>query len=188
MNYLMGLKVWQSPRGKRVVTHWASLLKWIWSISEYNLMTRGSRKRTPIGGPFIRERRGADLTNKSQSTTHVDPKAGTGGSQLYWLLIFNACDWSNLTMWPWPLPGAWEKSGTCLQCVWQRFIRSVGTQMVFQLDPWFLLGGIAHHKHWPQNMCYTHSWPQQKDYKIFVVVVVVYVYLYGKRIQNKFFF
>ncbi len=64
-------------------------------------------------------------------------------------------------MWPWPLPGAREKSGTCLQCVWQRFIRSVETQMVFQLDLWFLLGGIAHHKHWPQNMCYTHSWPQQ---------------------------
>ena len=49
--------VWQSPRGKRAVTHWASLLRWIWSISEYNLMTRDSRKRTPIGGPFIRERR-----------------------------------------------------------------------------------------------------------------------------------
>ena len=24
-----------------------------------------------------------------------------------------------------------------------------------------IIGGIAHHKHWPQNMCYTHSWPQQ---------------------------
>ncbi len=28
--------VWQSPRGKRVVTHWASMLRWIWSISECN--------------------------------------------------------------------------------------------------------------------------------------------------------
>ncbi len=48
-----------------------------------------------------------------------------------------------------------------LQCVWQRFTRSVETQTVFQLDPWFLLGGITHHKRWLQNMCHTHSWPQQ---------------------------
>ncbi len=54
--------LWQSPRGKRAVSHWASLLRWIWSISEY---------------------------------------------------------------------------------------------------PWILLGGITHHKPWPQNMCHTHSWPQQ---------------------------
>ena len=25
--------------------------------------------------------------------------------------------------------------------------------MVFQYDPWILLGGIAHHKPTPQNMC-----------------------------------
>ncbi len=31
-----GLTLWQSPRGNRVVTHWASMLRWIWSISEYN--------------------------------------------------------------------------------------------------------------------------------------------------------
>ncbi len=49
--------MWQSPRN-RVVTHWASMLRWIWSISEYNLTTRDSRKRTPMGGPFVRERRG----------------------------------------------------------------------------------------------------------------------------------
>ncbi len=41
-------------------------------------------------------------------------------------------------------------------------MRSLETQMVFQFDPWFLLGGIAHHKHWPQNMCYTHSWPHRR--------------------------
>ncbi len=29
--------VWQSTRGKWWLTHWASLLRWIWSISEYNL-------------------------------------------------------------------------------------------------------------------------------------------------------
>ncbi len=37
----------------------------------------------------------------------------------------------------------------------------IETQTVFQQDPWILLGGIAHHKPTPQNMCHTHSWPQQ---------------------------
>ena len=37
----------------------------------------------------------------------------------------------NLTTWPW----AREKSGTCLQCVWQRSTRSIETLMVFQPDP-----------------------------------------------------
>ncbi len=33
------------------------MLRWIWSISQYNLRTRDSRKRTPMGGPFMREHR-----------------------------------------------------------------------------------------------------------------------------------
>ncbi len=49
----------------------------------------------------------------------------------------------------WPL--AREKSGTCLQCVWQRSTRSTETLMVFQCDPWILLGGITHHKPTPQK-------------------------------------
>ncbi len=32
----------------------------------------------------------------------------------------------------WSLPGGQEKSGTCLQCVWQRSIWLIETQMVFQ--------------------------------------------------------
>ncbi len=51
--------VWQSSRGNRMVTHWASMRRWIWSISECNLTTSDSRKWTPIGGPFARERRGS---------------------------------------------------------------------------------------------------------------------------------
>ncbi len=39
--------VLQSTRGKWWLTHWASLLRWIWSISEYNLTTRDSPKWTP---------------------------------------------------------------------------------------------------------------------------------------------
>ncbi len=35
------------------------MLRWIWSISEYNLTARDSRKRTRMGGPFMRERRGS---------------------------------------------------------------------------------------------------------------------------------
>ncbi len=33
--------------------------RWIWSISECNLMTRDSQKWTPMGGLFMRERRGS---------------------------------------------------------------------------------------------------------------------------------
>ncbi len=53
-----------SPRGKQAVPHWASVLRWIWSISECNLMTGDSRKRTPKGGLSIRERRGSGPENK----------------------------------------------------------------------------------------------------------------------------
>ncbi len=51
--------VWQSSRGKWWLTHWASLLRWIWSLSEYNLKTRDSQKRTLNSGPCVRERRGS---------------------------------------------------------------------------------------------------------------------------------
>ncbi len=51
--------VWQSPWGKWWLAHWASLLRWIWSISEYNLWLG-----TPRNGPlrldhYDRERRGS---------------------------------------------------------------------------------------------------------------------------------
>ncbi len=36
----------------------------------------------------MRERRGSGPENNSQITTHVDPQVGTGGSQLYWQLIY----------------------------------------------------------------------------------------------------
>ncbi len=44
--------VWQSTWGKRWLTHWASLLRWIWSISEYNLTARDSPKWTLESGPI----------------------------------------------------------------------------------------------------------------------------------------
>ncbi len=55
-----GSKMWQSPIGKQAVLHWASMLRWIWSISEC------------LSGKV----EGADLKNNSQSTTHIDPKVG----------------------------------------------------------------------------------------------------------------
>ncbi len=58
--------IWQSPRGKRVVTHWASMLRCILLISECNLTTRDSRKRTPMGGPPMRERRGSGPEKRQQ--------------------------------------------------------------------------------------------------------------------------
>ncbi len=35
------------------------MLRWRWSISEYNLTTRDSLKQTLKSGPFVRERRGS---------------------------------------------------------------------------------------------------------------------------------
>ncbi len=50
----------------------------------------------------------------------------------------------------WSLPGAREKSGTCLQCVCQRSILSIETQMVFQCDPMDLIIWYnTHHKPTP---------------------------------------
>ncbi len=46
--------LWQSPKGKRWLTHWASVLRW-----RYNLTTRDSPKRTLKGGPYVRERQGS---------------------------------------------------------------------------------------------------------------------------------
>ncbi len=43
--------VWQSTRDKWWLTHWASLLRWISSISEYNLTIRDSPKWTLESGP-----------------------------------------------------------------------------------------------------------------------------------------
>ncbi len=42
----------------RVNDGWHTELRWIWSISEYNLKTRDSPKWTLKSGPCVRERRG----------------------------------------------------------------------------------------------------------------------------------
>ncbi len=55
----MESNLWQAPIGKPAVPHWASMLRWIWSISECNLKTRDSRKQTPKGGLLKWERRGS---------------------------------------------------------------------------------------------------------------------------------
>ncbi len=73
-------EVWQSPGGNRWLTHWASLLRWIWSISEYNLKTRDSPKRTMKSGPFVMERRGsgpAKQKPKHNPCRPVGPKMTT---------------------------------------------------------------------------------------------------------------
>ncbi len=57
-----------SPPGVNDGWHWASLLRWIWSISEYNLTTRDSPKRTLESGPCDRERRGSGPAK--QKTKH----------------------------------------------------------------------------------------------------------------------
>ncbi len=46
----------------------------------------------------------------------------------------------------------------CLS-VCQIIARPPNGESVFQCDPWILLGGIT--SLLPQNMCHTHSWPQQ---------------------------
>ncbi len=65
--------VWQSTGGKWWLTHWASLLRWIWSISEYNLWLGTPRKGHLWVDHVSGNIEGVDLQNKSQSTAHVDP-------------------------------------------------------------------------------------------------------------------
>ncbi len=99
------------------------MLRWSWPISEYNLKTRDSRKQTPrrvtcCGG----NKEGADLKNNSQSTTHIDPKVGTGGKP-HVLTCLSDSKQALLRIRPIELiasesvPEGREKSGTCLQCV-----------------------------------------------------------------------
>ena len=72
--------LWQSPIGKEAVPHWASMLRWIWPISEYNLKTRDSWKQTPRRVTCHDGNvEGAGLKNNSRSTTHIDLQVGTGG-------------------------------------------------------------------------------------------------------------
>ena len=76
-------QLWQSPIGKQAVPHLASMLRLIWSISECNLKSWDSLKQTPQRVTcYIGNIEGADLKNNSQSTTHIDPKVGTGGSHV----------------------------------------------------------------------------------------------------------
>ncbi len=65
--------LWQSTGGKWWLTHWASLLRWIRSISEYNLWL-GTARNGPLRVDHVTGIvEGADLQNKSQTPTHVDP-------------------------------------------------------------------------------------------------------------------
>ncbi len=156
--HLLGFLLWQSPRGNRVVTHWASMLRWIWSISECNLTTRDTRKRTPMGGPFVRERRGSG-PEKQQPKHNPCRPVGRNWKEPIFIgdYVTRPVIGPKMTTWS----QRREKSGTCLQCVWQRSIWSVGIQMLCQHDQWKIWSGIVHHKSWPPNMCHTHSWPQQ---------------------------
>ncbi len=136
--------MWQSPIGEQAVPHWATMLRWIWSISECNLKIRDSQKQTPRRVTcYSVNVEGADLKNNSHSTTHIDPKVVTGGSHVCWLCFNWLKPRHTLTT---PAIGSFcprdlvtsgraEKSGTCLQCVWQRSTRSIETQMVFQCNP-----------------------------------------------------
>ncbi len=148
------LKVWQSPKCKRVVTHWASMLRWIRSISEYNLKTRDSPKRTLKSRVFVWERRGSGP--EKQKAKH-NPCRPVGRN---WKEPIFIGSWFKLKTWPqW-----WEKTGTWTQGVWQRSIyrmESKGYRNTIN-GKYEVVYGIVHHKSRPQNMCLTHSWPQQK--------------------------
>ncbi len=54
---------------------------------------------------------------------------------LHAVTMTHLCKACGLIMWHWPLPLARKKSGTCLQCVWQRLMWTIETKTVFQLDP-----------------------------------------------------
>ncbi len=54
------ISMWQSTRGKWWLTHWASLQRWIWSISEYNLWL-GTPRNGPLRDHVSGNVEGADL-------------------------------------------------------------------------------------------------------------------------------
>ncbi len=70
--------MWQSTWGKWWLTHWASLLRWIWSISEYNLWL-GTPQNGPCVDHVLGNVEGADLQNKSQSTPECLARANLIG-------------------------------------------------------------------------------------------------------------
>ncbi len=94
---------------------------------------------------------GADLKKNSQSTTHIDPKVGTGGMLLAHVIR--------------SLREGWEKSGTCLQCVWQSPTRTIEILMVFQPIPVNLNSPHNPSQAFSKNMCHTHGWPQHFSYE-----------------------
>ncbi len=145
-------QMWQSPIGKQAVPHWASMLRWIWSISECNLKIRDSRTQTPQRVTcYSGNVEGADLKNNSQSTTPIDPKVGTGGSHVCWPI---------LPTWP----SHFRKNQAPAYSVSDKGQHDwLKPKWCFNPIPWILLVGITHHKPLPQDMCHTHGWAQQKS-------------------------
>ncbi len=96
--------MWQSTWGKWWLTYWSSLLRWIWSISEYNLTTTDSPKWTLESGPSIpkwpSKTRNGIVHHKSDRKLCVIPTADRNTpcspTYLYYFLLLPAPG----TFWP----------------------------------------------------------------------------------------
>ncbi len=65
--------------GRMWWSHWSSMLRWFWPILECNLNDQGLPEMAPRRWPVFC----GNPKQNSQSTTHTDPKVGTGG-MLHW--------------------------------------------------------------------------------------------------------
>ncbi len=61
------------------------------------------------------------------------------------------------------LPEGQEKSGTCLQCVWQRPKFMIETTLMFQSNPINTCSLHSPSQVHFRNTCHTHGWPQLHD-------------------------
>ncbi len=124
--------LWQSTWGKWWLTHWASLLRWIWLISEYNLTTRDSPKWTLESGPCDREGRGSGPAKQKPKHNPCRPEGR----------IWKVPMLIGMTTWPfWREPHAPGHLSVWLGMTW-----SVEIQRVSQKWPSKMRSGIVHHK------------------------------------------
>ncbi len=140
--------MWQSSKGKRWLTHWVSMLRWRWSISEYNLMTMDSPKWTLKSGPFVREHRGSRPARQKPKHNPCRPV----GRILKVPILISKTDHAT------PLAGNHRHLDTWVSGYgWLDRMESKGyPKTIKQNAKWYSPSQV-----WPQIMCLTHSWLQQ---------------------------
>ncbi len=142
--------------------HNANAKRWIWSISECNLMTGDSRSWPPKGGPTIRERRGSGPEQQKPKHNPCWPVGRNWRKPI--VLTIDLIEWNQdipkgyATMHvigpfcPHDLGHSWEhrKNQTPAYSVSDKGPHDrLKPKWCFNLILWILLVGITHHKPLP---------------------------------------